>query len=69
MDIKTTAGDFAITVDGGKPTVVRHFKFSDGSAIDFSITLPQNYDATLIDLHRRSVEHAIALLQDMLKPK
>jgi hypothetical protein len=69
MDTRVTGADFAITVEGGKPIVVRHFKFADGSAIDFSITLPEDYSATLLNLHRRSVEHAVTLLQEMLKPK
>jgi len=68
MDIKTIEGNFNVAIDGGHPTVARHFKFSDGSVIDFSITLPPDYSATLVDLHQRSVTHAIALLQDMLKP-
>lgn len=69
MDTKTNRGDYSLTLSGGKPTITRNFMFADGSAIDFTVTLERDDSATLVDLHQRSLRHAIALLQGMVKPE
>lgn len=67
MTVKTSKGDYRLTLNSGQPTITRNFTFDDGSAIDFTVTLARDDEATLVDLHQRSLRHAITLLQGMLK--
>lgn len=69
METKIMEGDFSITISSGKPTVSRNFKFSDATAISFSIQLDRDDAATLPDLHRKSVEAVIELLQRTITRK
>lgn len=54
---------FDIAIKESKPVVTRNFTFKDGDTISFTVTLPQNYEASLSDLHRQSVDAAITHLK------
>lgn len=68
MANKIISADFKIELSEMRPTIARNIEFSDGSTLTFSLKLPRDDDATLVTLHRRSVEDAIARLQDFLTP-
>jgi hypothetical protein len=52
-----------------RPIITRSIQFSDGGTMTFSLKLPRDDGATLIDLHRQSIEDAIARLQEFLTPQ
>lgn len=67
MEATVKAASFNIAIQQLKPTVKREFTFSNGDEISFSITLDADSSSTVIDLHKRSIEAAIALLQSTIK--
>lgn len=68
MESTVKTATFSIAIQQLKPTVKREFTFSNGDEISFSITLDEDMSSTVTDLHKRSIDAAIALLQSRLKP-
>ena len=66
---KSTSSTFAIEINGVQPTVSREIKFENGDSISFSVTLDRDDDMRLADLHKRSAEHTIKLLQSWITGK
>lgn len=59
---------FNLTVKDGEPVISRELLCTNGDTISFTVTLPDDPNATLSDLHKRSAEQVIKLLQDWLNP-
>jgi hypothetical protein len=57
---------FDIAIKDGRPSITRSYTFKNGDTISFAVTLQKDYDATLSDMHRRSVETAINHLKTLI---
>jgi hypothetical protein len=66
---KVRSSDYSISILNGQPMVTREFKFDDGSVINFTVYLPRDDQATLPDIHKQSVAHAISLLEQTIPKK
>ena len=62
--------DFEVSLDGDKVRVKREFVFNDGASIDLDISFTPRggkLGASLLDLHRESIQIAIQHLQSLVK--
>ncbi|HJV75381.1 MAG TPA: hypothetical protein VJ654_14235 [Noviherbaspirillum sp.] len=57
---------FDISISDGRPSITRNFVFKNGDKLSFTVMLQKDYNATLPDMHRRSVEAVINHLKTLI---
>ncbi|MFC0132075.1 hypothetical protein CR105_24475 [Massilia eurypsychrophila] len=69
MDATLASTTFDIKISGMQPTITREIKFKSGDSITFTVTLDRDDEVKMLELHKRSVKHVIALLEAWSSPK
>lgn len=67
MEIKT--GEFQVKVTGDSNVVTRNFVMKNGDTLSYTVTVIKDLDDTMRDLHRKSAQEVIDLLQKYVSPK
>ncbi len=67
MEIKT--GEFQVKVTGDSNVITRNFVMKNGDTLSYTVTVRKDLDDTMRDLHRKSAQEVIDLLQTFVSPK